>query len=62
VSGNIYTHDPIYGWEPSIPEPFWVRSWRTLFRWRPACYECRITFKAVLDYQSHYRRLHGASR
>lgn len=34
------------GWDPelgpivAIPEPFWVRSWRTLWRWKPVCLEC----------------------
>lgn len=34
------TLDPQLGWVPAIPEPFWYRGWRTLFRYRPACYRC----------------------
>lgn len=30
---NVSQPGPI----PPIPEPFWHRSWRTLWRWRPEC-------------------------
>lgn len=52
------------GGEPrtAIPEPFWIpgwrHSWRTMFRWVPACYDCRITFSAVSEYQDHYVKHH----
>lgn len=51
-------HDPVYGWERAIPEPFWVRSWRALFRWRPACYECRTAFKTRGEFDEHHVRTH----
>lgn len=38
---GAYTLDPELGWVPAIPEPFWYRGWRTLFRYRPSCYQCK---------------------
>lgn len=45
---------------PSIPVPFWYRGWRTLFRWRPGCYQCKIIFKTEEEYGDHYVRCHCA--
>lgn len=46
--------DPELGYVPLIPEPFWIRTWRTLFRWRPGCYVCRVTFKDRSEWERHY--------
>jgi len=59
MSSGVQSYDPNFGWEPAIPEPFWTRSWRTAFRWRPQCIEHGMTFRTKLDYQSHWRREHG---
>lgn len=54
----------VHGWDPelgamvAIPEPFWVRTLRTLFRNRPACYECRIVFKTQALWEQHWLREH----
>lgn len=37
---SVSSSDPQLGWIPAIPEPFWYKSWRTLFRWKPQCVEC----------------------
>lgn len=55
----VYTLDPELGWVPAIPEPFWYRGWRTLFRYRPACYQCKkgeqpTIFKTRHEWQTHY--------
>ena len=42
----------------SIPEPAWVRNWRTFFRSRPACYPCRIAFRTRSLSETHWLRLH----
>lgn len=43
---------------PAIPEPFWIKSWRTLFRWKPGCYQCRMVFKDRADFETHYMFTH----
>lgn len=53
--GVVHEYHPEHGWRPSIPEPFWVRRW---FRWRPACYPCRIRFRDRSEHDEHYRREH----
>ena len=59
-----YTLDPQLGWVPAIPEPFWYRSWRTLFRYRPACYKCShgaeppLLFKNRKAWDEHYVLTH----
>ena len=50
--------DPLLGWMPAIPIPFWYRGWRTLFRERPSCYECRIIFKNEAAYNVHWLDKH----
>ena len=45
----------------SIPEPFWVRTWRTLYRSRPACYQCRITFPSHVSWEQHWLSEHYTS-
>lgn len=53
---RMSVHDPQLGYVPAIPEPFWYSSWRTLFRMRPACYQCGnpMVFKTRGDYEAHY--------
>lgn len=41
---------------PCTPEPFWERSWRTLFRWRPMC--CNKIHKDRAAYEAHYVACH----
>jgi len=43
----------------AVPEPFWIRGWRTLFFWRPACYACRVTYSAREEYQDHFISAHA---
>lgn len=58
---NIYRFDESTGrWVEAVPEPFWVRSWRALFRWRAACYECRTVFKTRLLHDVHWRLVHSS--
>ena len=58
------TLDPQLGWVPAIPEPFWYRGWRTLFRYRPACYQCTggkeppTLFKDRREWEAHYVLTH----
>jgi len=40
----------------AIPEPFWERSPRTWFRYKPMC--CRTIFDSREAYESHYIRMH----
>lgn len=41
-----------------VPEPMWIRTLRTLWRWRPACYPCEITFKTRDEFETHWRAHH----
>ena len=50
--------DPDLGPIVSIPEPFWVRKWATLFRSRAACFECKIAFETRALYETHWLRVH----
>lgn len=43
----------------AVPEPFWVRGWRTLFFWRPACYKCQIIYTTREQYTDHYVFVHA---
>lgn len=54
MSKGIDEFDPVLGYMPAIPEPFWVSSWRTLFRFRPECVECGQMFKSRDSYRTHY--------
>jgi hypothetical protein len=56
MSGSRF--DPVLGYVPLIPEPFWVSSWRTFFRYRPHCHRCRITFKERGEWDRHYVLTH----
>jgi hypothetical protein len=60
---ECFTHDPVLGYVPSIPEPFWYSGWRTLFRYRPACYQCGspMLFKTRLEWDGHYVLTHLAA-
>lgn len=51
---EAYEYDPELGYMPAVPEPFWYCGWRTLFRWRPSCAECRTRFKTKSYYRLHY--------
>jgi hypothetical protein len=57
---DVYTLDPEHGWVPAIPEPFWYKGWRTLFRYRPSCYQCGnpLLFKTRREWEAHYRMSH----
>ena len=58
--GSVMRSDPELGWVPVVPEPFWHRSWRTLFRWRPQCTICHSMpiFKTRSEYDCHYVLFH----
>lgn len=43
----------------AVPEPFWIKGWKTLFCWRPACYQCRITYRTREEYADHYIAVHA---
>lgn len=56
---GVSTFDAVRGrYVPAIPEPFWERSWQTLFLWRPRCIECQTNFKHIAAYREHYKRHH----
>ena len=45
------------GTTPPVPEPFWHSSWRSLWRWKPACIECgERLFRDRAAYDAHYLR------
>jgi len=44
-----------------VPEPFWHRSWRTLWRWRPECIEHGKRFASRDEFDLHYRLRHLAA-
>jgi len=50
------SYDPNFGWQPAIPEPLWVWSWRTFSLSTPSC--CGQKFKSRDDYGKHYLRFH----
>jgi len=57
---GLLQYDPVLGWMPGIPEPFWYRGWRSFFRLRPACYHCgnpRV-FRNRHEYEIHYALTH----
>lgn len=44
---------------PPVPEPFWHRSRRTLWTWRPACIACgERLFLNRMAWESHYLSEH----
>ena len=51
-------YDPEVGPLVAIPEPFWVRTLRTFFRYRPACYEHQTVFRTRAEWETHYLRAH----
>jgi hypothetical protein len=55
---TLSAYDPELGPMVAIPEPFWVRTWRTLLRWRPACYSCRETFRTREQWERHWLNEH----
>lgn len=57
---GVHSFDPKHPDVPMVafPEPFWIRSWRTMFRWRPACYPCKQTFRTRAEHDEHYLRTH----
>ena len=62
---NMYTQLEDGTYVPVIPEPFWYKSWRTLFRFRPACYQCTkkeppLIFKDRKEYEEHYIKYHSS--
>lgn len=57
---NVYTQSEDGRWVPAIPEPFWFKSWRTLWFWRPGCYQCQIIFKTREEWNEHYVKHHSS--
>lgn len=62
----IQQQNPDGTWSEAIPEPGWHRSWRTLFRWRPECWDCGRNvgstiprFRTRGQYEAHWRSCHG---
>jgi hypothetical protein len=56
---NVSTWDQtLGGYVPLVPEPFWYRGWRTLFRWRPQCVRCNIIFSTRQEWDAHYVLAH----
>jgi hypothetical protein len=57
---NAETYDAKLGYVPVIPEPFWYRGLRTLFRYRPACYQCGkpLIFQTRAEWDIHYVLTH----
>lgn len=52
MANECFMQDKDGRYIPAIPEPFWEKSWRTFFRWRPLC--CRTMFKSREAYDQHY--------
>lgn len=50
--------DPILGWVRSTPLPFWMRSWRTLFRSRPWCPEHNLILRNEDAWGEHFVKAH----
>lgn len=49
-------------WVPSCPLPLYVRSWRTMWRWRYRC-GCGVPdFKTERAYRQHWRVIHRPLR
>lgn len=55
---DISAFDSQLGWVPAIPEPFWYRGWRTLWRWRPQCVGCDVIFPDRDSWRRHYALYH----
>jgi hypothetical protein len=55
---NVEGWDPELGEVVAIPEPYWVRTLRTLFRSRPACLSCKIVFPSRSFWETHWLREH----
>ena len=55
-------YDAELGYVPAIPEPFWYRGWRTLFRERPQCLQCDEIFANRSDWDKHYVLIHCGAR
>lgn len=54
---NAYTRLEDGSLVPTIPEPFWERSWRTLFLRKPKC--CNKIFWSRAAYELHYIYIHA---
>ena len=54
MDNETYQFDPLLGYMPAIPEPFWERSWRTWLRERPVCGNCHQLFRSRRSYEIHY--------
>lgn len=56
----MQSFDKQLGYVPAIPEPFWYKSWCTLFRYKPACYQCGkpMLFKTIEEWERHYVLTH----
>lgn len=64
MMGRCYVRHPEYGLIPAIPEPFWYKSWKTFFRYKPACYQCAVDgepllFKNREEYDTHWALTHA---
>lgn len=46
----------------AIPAPFWHRSWRTGWQWRPECIEHGCRFSRRHLYEQHYLSEHYRGR
>lgn len=55
------THDPMLGWVPAIPLPFYRRPWWALFKERFGCGVCRKLFDDEHAYRTHYVLTHVES-
>lgn len=51
---SVYERMPDGSLRTAVPEPFWYRGWKTLGRWRPACYCCLTIYKNRSDYDDHF--------
>ena len=57
MSDEMSRYDPLLGYVPAIPEPFWEKPhwWNP---WRPMCVECSTRFLTKSEYETHYALTH----
>lgn len=56
MSDDTMRLDPLLGWMPAIPEPYWFRHW--LFWSRPGCLVCNIKFRNRAEWDTHFALTH----